>query len=199
MEPYEIIAAPLTVWQAPVGEAFPEIDAAPAGNWEKIGTLGDQEYAEEGVTVAHPQTIETYRGLGNTGPIKAFRTEEDFMIRFVLNDLTLEQYALVLNGNTVTTTAAGAGTAGFKELPSYRGLTVARYALLARGIWSPYGAGWNAQYEVPVCYQSASPEPVYQKGTPAGLAFEFTALIDTNAASEAERFGRIKIQDADPA
>ena len=109
--PFEIIAAPYTVWAAPVGEAFPAIDAAPAGNWAKIGTSGDESYSEDGVTVAHSQTTETTRVAGTTGPRKAWRTAEDLMVRFTILDISLEHYKQALNGNAVTTTAAGSGTA----------------------------------------------------------------------------------------
>lgn len=198
MEPFEIIATPFAIYRAPVGEAFPAIDAAPAGNWTLIGTSGDRSYSEDGVTIVHSQTIEQARPLGSTGPVKAFRTAEDLMIRCTLWDMTLEHYARALNDNAVATTAAGAGTAGYKALNHYRGLNVATMALLIRGAASGYGDGWNSQYEVPVVYQSGSPEPVHRKGTPAGLALEFTALEDPNAASAAARFGRLVVQHQDP-
>lgn len=194
MEPYEIIAAPFTVYWAPVGEAFPAIDAAPAGNWTKIGSSGDRNYSGEGVTIVHEQTVELFRSLGATGPIKASRTEESLMIRFTLWDLLLEQYRLALNANAVSTTAAGSGTAGFKQVELYRGLTVTTMALLVRGDVSPEGAGWKTQYQVPVCFQSGSPEPVFAKDAPAGLALEFAALEDPNAASAAARFGQLVVQ-----
>jgi len=192
--PFELIAAPFTVWLAPVGTAFPLIDAAPGASWAKIGTSGDENYSEDGVTAAHSQTVETPGFLGTTGPRKAFRTAEGLMIRFTVFDMTLEQYANGLNGNAVTTTAAGSGTAGFKKLGLRQGLDVARHALLVRGNASAYGAGWNSQYELPVCFQSGSPEPVHRKGQPAGLALEFTALEDPSAATAAERFGRLVVQ-----
>jgi len=197
MEPYEIIAAPFTVWLAPVGEAFPAIDATPGGNWAKLGSSGDLDYNEEGVTIVHSQTMETFRGLGSTGPRKAFRTAEEMMLRLTLHDLTLEQYAEAINSNAVATTAAGSGTAGFKAMQLYMGLNVTQFALLARGGVSAYGDGWNSQYEVPVCFQSGSPEPVFNKGNPAGLAFEFTALEDPDA-DVAARFGLLVMQHQAP-
>lgn len=193
MEPYEIVGAPLTLWLAPVGEAFPAIDAAPGGNWVKVGTSGDRNYSEEGVAVMHNQTLSQARPAGTTGPVKAFRTDEDLMISLTLWDITLEQYAAALNDADVATTAAGVGTAGFKAIGLSQGQEVTAYALLARGT-SPYGDGMNAQYQVPRCYQSASPNPQYVKGNPAGLELEFTALEDLNAANAAERFGKLVAQ-----
>lgn len=198
MKPYEIIAAPFTVYWAATGTAFPAIDAEPS-SWIKIGTSGDRNYSNDGVTVAHTQTIELVRALGGTGPIKVLRTEELLAVRFTLWDLLLEQYKLALNSNAVTTTAAGAGTAGFKEIELYRGVTVSTMALLVRGNVSPEGAGWKTQYQIPVAFQNGAPEPVFVKNAPAGLALDFVALEDPDAASEAERFGKLIVQHQDPA
>ena len=197
-KPFEIVAAPFTVYWAPVGEPFPLVDAAPAGNWAKIGTAGDRNYSDEGVTVAHEQTIEQFRSLGSTGPVKVSRTEESVIVRFTLWDMLLEQYRLALDNNTVATTAAGGGNAGFKEIDVYRGIDVQTIALLVRGDVSPEGDGFKTQYEFPVCFQSGSPEPVFAKGAPAGLALEFTALEDPNAASADKRFGRLVEQHQAP-
>lgn len=196
MQPYEIIAAPFTLWWAPTGTAFPLIDAAPAVAWIKVGTSGDRSESEEGVTVAHGQEFNQVRTAGATGPVKAFRTEESLVVSLTLLDITLEQYRLSLNGNAVATTAAGVGTAGFRALNLYKGVDVAAMALLVRGEVSGYGDGWRSQYEIPVCFQSGSPEPVFTKGEPAGLALEFTALEDPAAATADARFGRMIMQHA---
>jgi hypothetical protein len=197
MKPFEIVAAPFTLWVAPVGTAFPDIDEAPSGSWIKLGTSGDRSETEEGVTVTHGQEINQVRTAGATGPVKAFRTQESMVVAMTLLDLSLEQYAQALNGNAVTTTAAGVGSAGFKALKLYQGLQVEALALLVRGAaGSAYGDDWAAQYEIPACFQSGSPEPVFTKGEPAGLALEFTALEDPDAATPADRFGRIVMQHA---
>jgi hypothetical protein len=79
------------------------------------------------------------------------------------------------------------------------GPDVAQMAMLVRGSGvSPYLADKNVQYEVPVVIQMAEPEVVYKKGDPAGLALEFVALVDLNAASPAKRFGVLRAQDANP-
>jgi hypothetical protein len=193
MTPYEIIGAPLTLWLAPIGTAFPLVDVTPAGTWVKIGTNGTRSESDDGVTVTHSQTLTKVRPGGATGPVKAFRSEEDLMIKLVLWDLTLEQYMLALNSNTLTTTAAATGTAGFKKLGLSRGTSVKEYALLARGV-SPYDEAMTAQYQVPRCYQSASPAPAFKKGVPAGLDLEFTALEDLAAATQDVRFGSMVFQ-----
>jgi len=194
--PFEIIAGPITAYQAAVGEAFPVVEVTPAGNWAQIGTSGDQNITEDGVTIAHPDEQEMFYSLGGTGPRKVFRVREGLIVRFILADLSLEQYRHVLNSNAVADTAAGGGFAGFRSLDMYRGSSVAQFALLLRGTFSAYGASWNSQFQIPVCSMAASPEPVFVKGVPAALAFEFVTLEDPNAATSADRFGKIVVQDA---
>lgn len=195
--PYEIIAAPFTVWYAPVGTAFPDVEETPPSPWAKVGSSGDLNYMDDGVTVSHRQTMELFRALGDAGSRKAFRTEEDLLIKLNLADLTLEQYKHALNGNTVTTVPA-ATNAGYKWVGLSRGFSVDTVALLVRGP-SPYGAAWALQYECPRAAQTGNPEVVMRKGTPASLALEWTALVDPDALTEAERFGRILAQHADAA
>lgn len=194
--PFEIIAQPFTLYTAPVGTAFPDVDTDPGASWTKVGTSGDNNYTEDGVTISNPQTIELWRALGSTGPRKAFRTEEELRIALTLADLSLEQYKLALNGNTITTTAAGVSQPGIKEIGLSRGLLVSQYALLVRGDGSPYGAGFKMQYQVPIVVQGAEPEVVFVKGEPAGLALEFIAIEDPSAATPDERFGVLVCQTA---
>lgn len=193
-EPLEILAAPYTVWLAPTGEAFPTVTTAPGANWVRLGSSGDENYGDDGVSVQHTQSVEIWRGQ-NVAPVKAFRTEEGLLVGFTLVDISAAQYARILDRATVTTTAAGAGIPGTDEFPLSRGDVVATWALLARGL-SPGGDAFVAQYEVPVVFQQGEPNPVYQKGEPAGLDCEFMALADPAASTTRERFGRFVIQTA---
>lgn len=195
MTPYEIIGSPISLWLAPVATVFPLIDVAPAVAWKLIGTNGTANQDESGVVVTHSQKVDVARPAGRTGPVKAWTSEEDFMISIGLWDLSLEQYQYALAGVAPTTVAAGVGTAGYKKMGLSRGVEVAQYALLARGI-SPYGDSFNMQFEVPRVYQSGSPKPTFGKGKPAALQLEFSALEDLNASSAAERFGRLIAQHA---
>lgn len=194
--PYEIIAAPYDVWFAPVGTAFPDVEITPPAPWAKVGSSGNLNYFDEGVTVAHAQTIEKFRALGDAGSRKVFRTEEDLMVRLLLADVTLEQYAHALNSNTVTDVPPST-QAGYRYIGLSRGFSVATVALLVKGP-SPYLEDGVLQFEIPRAAQSGQPEAVFRKGTPVGLALEWTALVDPNAVNEFERFGRILAQDALP-
>jgi hypothetical protein len=123
--------------------------------------------------------------------------DEDFSLSLVLWDMSLEQYSYAMNGNAVATTAAGAGTAGFKTLGLYRGSQVNEFALLLRGI-SAYDPAMTAQFEVPRAVDAGNPEPVFTKGKPAGLQLSFMAMEDLDAATEADRFGVLRMQHQAP-
>lgn len=192
MTPFEIIGAPLTLWVAPVGTAFPTIAAAPGAGWIKVGTNGDRSYEQGGVTVTHGKAYDKVRPAGASGPVKVFLTEEDLMFGLTLLDITLEQYQLALNGNTITTVAPAAGQPGTKKIGLSEDVgRTKEYALLARGL-SPYNEALAMQYCVPRCFQSGAPAPVFRKGgTGAGLALTFEALEDLAASTAQERFGYI--------
>jgi hypothetical protein len=200
--PYEIISGPVEVYRAPVGEAWPDISEAPAGNWTLIGTSGNQNITEDGVAIRHMQTIESdaFRMVGNTGPRGAIRQSEDLEIEFVLADLKAVEYANALNGAsvTVTDTAAGAGAGGNLNFPIQRGPFVARTALLIRGTNLSAEAtdeadDFNMQYEIPIAFQSGEPEVVFNKNGPAALRFLYRVIEDAT-----DGFGTLRIQDADP-
>ncbi len=188
--PFELVTGPFEVYIAPVGESFPAVTLEPpVGNWVLLGTLGDTNYGEEGVTVQHTETVEDFRSLGSTGPVKSFRTEEDLLISFMLHDLTLEEYARALNFGTVATASDD------KTLPMYQGQEVAYRALLLRGNdKGAYGAGYNFQYQIPRVREDSAPEVIFTKGTPAGLALVFRTMIDLSAATDGARFGLIRQQ-----
>lgn len=194
--PYEIIGAPFTLWWAPVGTPFPDIDDEPDPIWVKVGTSGDLNYTDEGVIIDHKQETTTFRALGDPGPRKAFRASEDQMIRLSLADLSPAQYRLALNNNGLTEVASGA--VGAQKLGLSRGLQVATMALLVRGP-SPLMGDGIMQYCVPICMQTGSPTATMRRDGATALQLEWTSLVDPNAASTDERFGYVLVQDPDVA
>lgn len=189
-----LVNGPLELWSAPVGEAFPAIDAAPAGNWAKIGTSGDKNYTEDGVSVSPSQTVEAWRSLGGTFSRKAFRTEEDLIVTVTMADLSLSQVRRALNENAITSTAAGVGVAGHDEINLNRGPTVNTIALLVRGTGnSPQFDGGNVQFELDEVYEGGSQEMSFVKGGPVGVLLEFHALEDASG-----NVGRLRTETADP-
>lgn len=195
--PYEVLAAPFTLYIATVGTAFPDVDTAPGVGWTKVGTSGPLNYdGDEGVTVEHRQSLNPWRSLGDAGSRKVFRSEEDQIVRMSLVDVTAEQYRLAVNRNTVTDVPAGVGTPGYRKIGLSRGFTVDTMALLAHADISPYNATGAMQYEVPIAAQQGSPTVTYRKDRPAMLPLEWMTLVDPSQTA-AEYFGRLILQDAD--
>ena len=190
--PFEIIAAPFTLYLAPVGTEFPTMETDPLELWYKVGTSGTKSYDEAGVTVTHDDTKTTFTPAGGRIPRKVWRTEEQIKIECELVDLSPEQYAKALNDQVVTTVAAGVGIAGEKNFPLELGADVALFALVARGP-STVDDSLVAQYEVPIVYQGEKPAPVHTKGKPASLKLGFYALEDDVLGS-----GKLRIQTAAP-
>lgn len=199
--PYQVLAgSPIAIYRAVVGTAFPTLDVLAAAfnvAWVLLGTSGDLSYDEGGgIKVEHPHSVNVFRPLGALGPIKIFRQQEDCLVKVKVIDLTLEAYANALNSNTVTTVAAGAGTAGYRWIGLSRGPVVAQSALLIRLLASPYGASYIGQYEIPKASEIGSPTVEYMKATPAGLELTFQALVDPSAATADRYFGRLLFQHA---
>src|SRR3546814_4949756 len=100
MEPYEILAGPLTIWLSPVGTAFPLIDAEPGAEWKLMGTRGTRNMSNDGVTVQLNQTVNDVIPAGAVGPVKAFRPEARMMFGATLWDCSLGQFTHALGGRS---------------------------------------------------------------------------------------------------
>lgn len=185
-QPYEIIAGPADVYVAAVGASFPGVDKADTdGSFSTWTHLG---FTDGGVKVKHTQTVDLHKVDQRTGPVKATRSEEGLEITFSLAEPTLENYAVALNDNDVSTDV----TPSRKTLKLYRGLDVAQFAVLVRGP-SPYMDAF-CQYQVPVCVQTEEPEAEFIRDGKAVLATKFVALEDPNAATADDRFGSLVAQ-----
>ncbi len=171
----EIVTGPLTLWWAPVATAMPAIDDAAVTAFTKIGTSGDQNYTEDGVSIQMDQTLEFFRSLGSAHRICAFRTEQDISVTVTMADLTMAQVRLAMNQNAVTTDT----TPDINILDLDYGLAVEDIALLIRGTGnSPEFAGANLQFECNRVVEMGSHELSFVKGDPVGLELEFALLLD---------------------
>ncbi len=194
--PYELLAVPFHAYLAPAGTEEPALDAAIDGSgsaWALLGTLGADEYDEDGITVTHEQNIEYFRGLGSTIPIKAFRSSEGLTLGLVVRDMTMETYAKALNDATVDSSDPGS-----KAVTLYQGYNVNQFALVIRAADGPYADGAPMQYWVPTVVQSGNPAPVHKKGNPAGLALVFTTMKGVGASDPSEYLGVVRALTAAP-
>lgn len=175
----EVLGVPYAAWVAPVGTVFPKVDVAPAVAWKEFGTNGVDNQGTNGVTTNLAETISSFKPGGKTLKIKDWRTEEDITVQFGIVDLTVETLSQILDDTAITTTAAATGVAGEKSISLVRGVPVAYYALLLRGL-SPYddGTGFVAQWEFTRVCQTGSQAINYVPGTPAEAACEFSVRGD---------------------
>lgn len=191
--PYSMLTGMWKFWVAPAGEAKPDINAAPAGNWVALGaTEGDQ-------TIKYEGTLTPLYDNHSTGARKYIRPVEGFTVEAALAHLTLEDKAYIASmADTVVVTATSV-SADVKRLPNRRGFNPTKYALLARGgaveaenTMSPYGA-WPAQLYIPQGVFDGEPSETYSKGGSPTLAFIFRATEDHEQTAGNE-FGYLEVQ-----
>lgn len=175
--PFELVAAPLKVYLAPVGTAFPDVDEDegdldPA--WVNLGTQTDKNYTDSGVEVEHSEETNDFTPAGSTMPVKRFRTGENFTISLELADISPDVYALVMNDAAVTDVAPGVGIPGESSFSLFRGETVAVFSVLARGPSSVADGLWS-QYEFTRAHVSVNGPLTWNKGEPVALPVEIMA------------------------
>ncbi len=188
MPELEIINGPLTLWWGPVGESYPAIGAAPAGNWVQIGTSGPLNYTEDGVVIRNEKSVEYFRSLGSAFPRKSFITEADNIIVVTVADMTLAALRLALNQNTVT------AESGYDWISMDIGLDPTEIALFIRGIGkSPLFDGGNVQFEIDKVVEEGSRELSFVKGEPVGTELTFRTIYNDGATYPV---GRILAADA---
>lgn len=190
MVPREIVVGPLTAYLAPAVEAEDAINVTPSGNWALLGTNGDENYSEDGITITHSQTLRETYVVGATGPLKVNRQQEQLTVGLTLLDMNIGQYTKVLNNTTKSTdTSPNIDYIGLR-----RGPDVTVLSLIAKGLGLSPSGDLPIQLYIPRVYQSANPSPVFSKGTEAALAVVYNALEHQTAATAEERFGRWSVQ-----
>lgn len=184
--PFDRLIGPLTIYVAPVGEAFPDVSEVPAGNW---GVLGP---TDGGQTLTPSGALEYLRDDDHTGPVKAYRPEEDLILAAMLVGLTLENYEIALNLDAVATEV---GPPAIKSVNLKRGFFPDERAVVCRGeVQSPYGL-LPAQYLLPRGVFDGEPEIAHTKEDGAGIEFEYHVLEDDTQAAGKE-MGWIEAQTA---
>lgn len=192
----ELITGPFEAYLAPAGTSFPSLDqnVTDVAGWVLLGANGSLNMDEQGVVLAHEQTMEQTYSYGSTAEIDAHRTRESHRVGFTLIDLSLETLSVILRGtpNDVSDTAAGVGTVGYREITMLRGLRTRKFRILLRGV-SAYDPDYLAQYEGFRAYQSAAQNATLTKGAPGRWPVEFTLTL---SRADGDDVGRYVMQDA---
>lgn len=176
--PYEIVIGPAEVYVAPVGTAFPAINATPGAGWTLVGLAGSSNYSEDGVIVRSPRSSALVRPLGSTAPVKGAITETGFEVEFTVMDLSPAMMQLAFGADTtdVTVVAQASGIAGnqYGDIPTN---PVPKHkALLVRCAQSSFGDGFNTQFEVYSAFQTGSGEGKFSKSDPLMQTHIWTAI-----------------------
>src|SRR3990172_5985361 len=114
--PYEVQLAPADVYYGPIGEAFPDVDTTPAGNWTALAL--STRITDDGIIIGGAVQAAMVRSLGSPAPVKAGIVSRDFAIGFAVEDTSPEILAVAMGGDDadVVTAAAGGGAPGTKKI-----------------------------------------------------------------------------------
>lgn len=189
MSAYKILKGVGKIYLAQVGTTFPTLDQDPAivSGWTYVGPTAD------GIDVAPDETINEFSSDQDIGSVDAIRSDEKVMLSANLFEATLENIGRVM-AQAVAVVAAGTGTVGYKKIGLSRGVDVTLSAILYR-FKSPYGP-YPAQIEIPFGYISGKISLKWTKADKVVVPAEFHALIDPDATSDEEKFGRAKFGNA---
>lgn len=194
--PYEVLVGSGTIWIAPAGTALPAPGEPLTSPWKKVGTDGDLNYDEEaGIELVATEQVEGWTPLGSNSPRKYFRIEEINSVKVTVADMTLEQLAVALNDNDVSTVAATPGVIGYKKIGLEKGQNITSYALITRYNVSPYMANGIMEFRHTIVQQKGQPRLVSKKGEPMVYELEFMTVVDP-AQAEGERLGVLIAQNA---
>lgn len=91
----EVLVGPGTLWSAPLGEAFVDVDVAPAGNWVDIG------YSSEGWAFGADFTFEDVPVAEEVDPIFVLKTAQELRISGSVAQPSLENIQIAMGGGTV--------------------------------------------------------------------------------------------------
>ena len=189
--PLEILATgAIDVYLAVTGTADPVINVAVPAAYVKVGVGGSLDYGEDGLKIRKETENNEFFALGSYGTRKVFRVREKLFIELMLHDATLEAYRDAFNQTAITTLA---GPPAEKTIPLLEGTAspTFRTLLIRAAGGSAYMDNGVLQYWVPLVYQTGSPETVYRKSDPVGLALQFTAVADATNG-----FGKLHSQTA---
>lgn len=193
MKERQILTGVGYLYIAPVGSTFPAVNAAPTAPWAGLGETQD------GITLTMSESLERIHVDQRTGAVKVVRTEESIQVETNLALATMDNLA-TMTGNSVASVAPSAVVIGTDALKLHKGFTVAEYALLYRGTFSPEddddGGPYPAQFELPRVHLSGDVALAFQKGANAQIPFSAELLEDLDAADPTDSFGRLIVQSA---
>ena len=182
--PWEKQYAPADVYYAPIGEAFPDVDTTPSGNWKALALA--TEITEDGIIIGGAVQAAMMRSLGSVAPVKAGVVTRDFAIAFAVEDISPEVVALAMGADPadattgVITAAAGGGHPGTKKIALPASPTPQGWAIIIR--WDQSSEGdFSSQLEIKSAVQVGDAGFVFSKSNPNAPKFNLQALYTDSA------------------
>lgn len=174
--PFEIQLGPADIYYAPIGEPFPDVDTAPAGNWELLALATN--ITEDGITVGTQVQDSRIFSLGGVAPVKAGIVQRQFTLEFNVMDMSAETQAFAMGADPadVVDTPAGGGSPGTKEISLPASPTPQGWAILVRWNQSAEGDGFSSQYEIKSAVQVGAAGGRFHKADPNATAFALVCL-----------------------
>lgn len=166
----KMLIANANIYYAPIGEAFPAVGSAPAGNWTLLAAATD--ITEDGVTIQTNVQDALIRSLGSVAPVKAGIVTKDFVLEFSVMNAALEQQALAQGGDPDDVTDNGTN----KSFPLPASPTPQGWAILVRWDQSPEGDALNSQFEIKSAVQVGAAGGQFSKSNPYAQAYRLVAL-----------------------
>lgn len=175
--PNEIIVGPAEVYVAPVGTSFPAVNAAPSAPWMLVGAAGSKNYAESGVILRRPVTVNQIRMLGSTAPRKQVVSETSFEVEFNVADLSPEMMMLGYGGLPQDIAVAGAQ----QKIVLPTSPVPNSFAVLVRVEGqSPLLDGGNCQWEIYNAIQAGNGQGTFTKTAAFEQGHMWNAFEDSN-------------------
>lgn len=168
--PFDKQLAPADIYYAPIGEPFPAVGDAPAGNWALAAASTD--ISEDGITVNTNIQDARIRSLGSVAPVKAGVVTKDFELAYQCISMTPENMMLAAGGDPDDVTDNGTN----KSFAVPASPTPQGWAWLVRWDQSSQGDGLNAQYEIKSGIQIGAGGDRFSKSDPRAVAFSIVAL-----------------------
>lgn len=166
----KMLIASASIYKAPIGEAFPLVAAAPAGNWTLLAAPTD--ITEDGIEIETSVQDARIFSLGGVAPVKAGIVQRQFTLNFRVMNAALEQLAIAHGGATTAVVDNGLN----KSFPLPASPTPQGYALLLRWDQSPEGDALNSQIEIKSAIQVGPAGGKFSKSEPFSQGYAFVAL-----------------------
>ena len=134
-----VMIGPGEMWMAPVAEAFPAVDTAPAGNWISLG------WTEDGASLEVDPTFADVEVAEEVDPLWTLITARKIQMVSTLAENTLINLQYVFGGGVISTDV---GPPAIETYVPPASDAITNFALLYRLTHNDIGAALPRQYQI---------------------------------------------------